>query len=81
MSWPFEIAKMDDAFLACLRCPIDPARESPLTRDQQALVCSCGTRFPVKQGLPVLIADEAELPPGTGNEGRLPCVRAARKRR
>src|SRR5256885_2100963 len=42
---------MDDAFLATLRCPIDPAREATLARDGQQLVCSgCKVKFPVKQG-------------------------------
>src|SRR5262249_37714843 len=47
---------MDDAFLAQLRCPLDPLREATLSRDEQQLVCSrCAVRFPVKQGLPVLV--------------------------
>jgi uncharacterized protein YbaR (Trm112 family) len=73
---------MDDAFLSLLRCPLDPAREAPLTRDQQSLVCSrCQARFPIKQGLPVLIPDEAELPDGITHIHNLPCVRAALPRR
>jgi uncharacterized protein YbaR (Trm112 family) len=73
---------MDDAFLACLRCPIDPAREATLAREEQSLICSgCHARFPVKQGLPVLIPDEAELPPGVTRREQLPCVRSASPRR
>src|SRR5947209_17984132 len=66
-----------DELLTLLRCPIDPAREATLTRDGQTLVCSgCAVRFPVKHGLPVLIADEAQLPPGVRSREQLPCVRA-----
>jgi uncharacterized protein YbaR (Trm112 family) len=69
---------MDDAFLAQLRCPLDPAREATLTRDEQQLVCSrCAVRFPIKQGLPVLVPDEGELPKGTRELSQLPCRRAA----
>src|SRR5258706_6395663 len=54
---------MDNAFLELLRCPIDPARQATLSRERDQLVCSrCSVRYPVKNGLPILIADEAELP-------------------
>ena len=73
---------MDDAFLAQLRCPLDPLREATLARDEQQLVCSrCAVRFPVKQGLPVLIPDEGELPPGMREVSQLPCQRAANRRK
>ena len=67
---------MDDAFLANLRCPIDPRREATLTRDRDQLVCSqCSVRYPVKNGIPVLLSDEADLPPGCANRAQLPCQR------
>lgn len=69
---------MED-LLTLLRCPIDPAREAMLARDGQTLVCSgCAVHFPVKHGLPVLIADEARLPPGVRSVERLPCHRSGR---
>jgi uncharacterized protein YbaR (Trm112 family) len=72
---------MDDAFLACLRCPIDPRREATLAREQQTLVCSgCHAAFPVRNKLPILIPDEAELPTGVASVQQLPCVRAANRR-
>jgi uncharacterized protein YbaR (Trm112 family) len=72
---------MDDAFLTCLRCPIDPHREATLSREQQSLVCSgCHARFPIKNGLPVLIPDEAELPAGVRDFQHLPCLRAKPRR-
>jgi uncharacterized protein YbaR (Trm112 family) len=72
---------MDEQFLACLRCPIDPERQATLTREQQSLVCSgCGTRFPIKNGIPILVPDEAELPGGIKSLAQLPCVREASRR-
>jgi hypothetical protein len=71
---------MDDAFLACLRCPLDPMREATLSREGPALVCSgCHASFPIKNGLPILIPDEAELPAGVKSAEHLPCVKAARR--
>jgi uncharacterized protein YbaR (Trm112 family) len=73
---------MDDAFLAQLRCPLDPDREAALARDEQQLVCSrCAVRFPIKQGLPVLVPDEGELPAGVRETSQLPCQRAANRRK
>lgn len=67
---------MDAQFLASLRCPIDPQREALLTQVRDQLVCSeCTVRFPVKNGLPILIADQAELPVGCDAITQLPCLR------
>lgn len=74
--FPFTRSPMDELLLL-LRCPIDPKREATLTRDGQSLVCSgCAVHFPVKHGLPVLISDEARLPPSVRSRDHLPCVRA-----
>jgi len=71
---------MDDAFLTDLRCPLDPRREATLARENQSLVCSgCRAAFPIRNGLPILIPDEADLPPGVDNASKLPCVKAARR--
>ncbi|WP_390621235.1 Trm112 family protein [Urbifossiella limnaea] len=67
---------MDDAVLALLRCPLDPRRQATLSRDQQVLVCSgCHVRFPIRNGLPILVPDEGELPAGVRSFDRLPCRR------
>ena len=59
-----------------LRCPLDPERVATLTQDRDTIVCDrCRVVYPVKQGLPVLIAAEAELPPGCDTVARLPCQR------
>jgi uncharacterized protein YbaR (Trm112 family) len=68
--------------LDAFRCPIDPRRESPLTRDRDQIVCDgCGVRYPVKNGIPVLIADEATLPAGCTSVASLPCQRRSSKAR
>lgn len=67
---------MDDAFLACLRCPLDPTREAALRREEQSLVCSeCAVRFPIKQGLPILVPEEGELPSDVAALDQLACQR------
>ena len=73
---------MDDSFLTLLRCPLDPDRKATLSREEQHLVCSrCSVRFPIKQGLPILVPDEGELPPGLREVSQLPCRRAAERAR
>ena len=68
--------------LDSLRCPIDPTRQSLLQRDRDQLVCEgCGVRYPVKNGIPVLIADEATLPAGCNSVATLPCQRRSGKAR
>ena len=67
---------MSDDDLALLRCPLDPKRESKLVRDRDQWRCErCSTAFPVKNGLPILLADEATLPEGVESRRQLPCHR------
>ncbi len=73
---------MDPAFLEQLRCPIDPERKATLSRDEHHLVCGgCSARFPIKQGLPVLVPDEVELPIGKHEMSQLPCQRRENRRK
>jgi uncharacterized protein YbaR (Trm112 family) len=73
---------VDDAFLAQLRCPIDPDKEATLAREEQQLICSrCAVRYPIKQGLPVLVPDEGELPDDLRELSQLPCQRAANRQK
>ncbi len=62
-------------FLDLLRCPMDPARQATLQQpDDLHLLCSrCGLRFPIKDGFPVLVVEEAELPAGCASLDQLPC--------
>jgi uncharacterized protein len=67
-------------FLQLLRCPMDPARQAALDQpDDTHLRCTrCALRFPVKDGFPVLIVEEAELPAGCPSLDRLPCQQDVR---
>lgn len=61
--------------LDILRCPMDPSH-TRLSLDNDRLVCQrCSLRFKVKDGFPVLIVEEAELPPGCASLEQLPCQR------
>jgi uncharacterized protein len=47
--------------LEILACPVDHA---PVRDVGSHLVCtSCGRRYPVKDGIPVMLVEEAEPPP------------------
>lgn len=60
--------------LQWLRCPIDPKRETPLLDEETHLTCAqCRVKFGIRDGIPNLIADEAELPEGCTNRKQLPC--------
>lgn len=59
--------------LEILRCPLDPSR-TRLELDGDNLVCErCRLRFKIKDGFPVLVAEEAILPPGCESLEQLPC--------
>lgn len=61
--------------LAILRCPLNPSK-TRLLLDGNRLVCErCALKFPIKDGFPVLVVEEAELPEGCESIGELPCQR------
>jgi uncharacterized protein YbaR (Trm112 family) len=61
--------------LEILRCPMDPSR-TRLILEQDRLVCErCRLVFKIKDGFPVLIVEEAELPQGCASLEQLPCQR------
>jgi uncharacterized protein YbaR (Trm112 family) len=44
--------------LVILACPVDHA---PVRDEETQLVCTgCGRRFPVRDGIPVMLAEQAE---------------------
>jgi uncharacterized protein len=58
---------LDEELLQILACPVCVA---PLRQEAERLICArCGRRYPIRQGIPVLLVDEAELP-AAGGEGR-----------
>lgn len=53
---------LDKDLLEILVCPNDRA-EVEYLEDEQVIVCSgCGYRYPVRDGIPVMLIDEAEKP-------------------
>jgi uncharacterized protein YbaR (Trm112 family) len=65
-------------FLDLLRCPMDPSH-TRLELAENALVCQrCRLTFAIKEGIPSLLVEEAELPPGYHSLQDLPCQQAAR---
>ena len=62
--------------LELLRCPMDPGN-TRLEETAEGLVCQrCRLTFPVKEGIPCMLVEEARLPPGCEGLGDLPCQRA-----
>lgn len=52
---------VDKELLEILACPVD---HSALREEADQLVCrDCGRRYPVRDGIPVMLVDEAEVPP------------------
>jgi uncharacterized protein YbaR (Trm112 family) len=65
---------VSEDLLALLVCPMGKA---PLRLEGESLVCSkCGTRFFIKDDIPNMLIEEAELPPGCAGLGDLECVRS-----
>ncbi len=53
---------LDPQVLDCLVCPVT---HSPLTQQGNELIATIGgLRYPIRDGIPVLIAEQAKLPPG-----------------
>ncbi|HET8569890.1 MAG TPA: Trm112 family protein [Candidatus Limnocylindria bacterium] len=51
---------VDKELLEILVCPED---KKPVREEGDRLVCSaCGRRYPVRDGIPVMLVDEAEKP-------------------
>jgi uncharacterized protein YbaR (Trm112 family) len=65
--------------LNILRCPLDPSH-TRLAAVADGFVCQrCALRFKIKDGFPVLIAEEAELPAGCASLGDLPCQQGSHR--
>jgi uncharacterized protein len=59
------IPALDPALLAILRCPLTL---STLHQEGNWLVAAVGgLRYPIRDGLPVMLAEEAALPDGVGS--------------
>ena len=61
--------------LEILRCPMSP-KKTRLRLETNHLVCErCALKFKIKDGFPVLVVEEAELPPRCESLADLPCQR------
>ena len=63
-------------FLEILRCPLNPSRTRLQLLDGKLVCERCALCFPIKDGFPILVAEEAELPAGCESLAELPCQRA-----
>jgi uncharacterized protein len=53
---------IDKELLEILACP---ACKAPVTQQGDRIVCTkCGRRYPIKDDIPAMLVDEAELPKG-----------------
>jgi len=67
---------INQQLLDILRCPMDPRRATRLTLENDRLICQqCALVFKIKDGFPVLVVEEAELPAGCPSLDQLPCQR------
>ncbi|MFQ5533039.1 MAG: Trm112 family protein [Candidatus Methylomirabilales bacterium] len=55
---------IDKEFLEILACPACKG-EVRLDEKAERIICeACGRRYPIRNGIPVMLIDEAELPSG-----------------
>ena len=60
---------VDKELLEILACPVEKA---PLREESDRLVCTaCGRRYPVRDGIPVMLVDEAESPTSGRDESAI----------
>ena len=59
--------------LEILRCPLNPSHVR-LVLINGSLECErCALRFKIKDGFPILVVEEADLPKGCESIAQLPC--------
>ncbi len=67
---------VSDQFLSLLVCPMGKV---PLKHEGDLLICTqCGIRFAIKDDIPNMIVEEAELPPDCASLADLECVKSGR---
>ena len=60
---------LDQELLAILACPVD---KQPVELRGDRLVCvACGRRYPIRDGIPVMLASEAESGTDAGTDTSL----------
>jgi uncharacterized protein YbaR (Trm112 family) len=64
---------ISEELLMLLRCPLDPSN-TRLDQAADSLVCQrCRLKFPIKEGIPCMLVEEAILPDGCGSIQALAC--------
>ena len=62
---------VDPELLEILVCPNDRGEVTYIEADEVIVCGSCGYRYPVRDGIPVMLIDEAEKPTrGSGSKKR-----------
>jgi uncharacterized protein len=65
---------VNESLISLLVCPMGKAS---LRREGDTLICTrCGPRFSIKNDIPNMLIEEAELPPGCSSMADLECVRS-----
>ena len=65
---------VNEALLSLLVCPLGKA---PLRREGETLICTrCGPSFSIKDDIPNMLIEEAQLPAGCSSLANLECVRS-----
>ncbi len=68
---------VEERLLKILRCPLGKAK---LREEGNWLVCEkCGIRYPIRDGIPVMLIHEATLPAGVKDVKELPCQKEEEK--
>jgi uncharacterized protein YbaR (Trm112 family) len=56
--------ELDEEFLSLLACPVC---KTSIRREGDQLICeTCGRRYPIRDGIPVMLVEEAEMAPSGG---------------
>lgn len=64
-----------------LKILVCPMAHAELRLEDGWLVCSrCGPRFKIEDGIPIMVIEEAELPPGVSRIEDLPCYAEVARR-
>ena len=65
---------INQELLALLVCPLD---KSALRHEGEKLICTrCGLKYSIKDDIPNMLIEEAELPEGCSSLADLECVRS-----
>jgi uncharacterized protein YbaR (Trm112 family) len=65
--------------LDILRCPLSPSNTRLQVQNDHLECERCALRFLIKDGFPILVVEEAMLPPGCESINLLPCQRDEKK--